>query len=133
MNLRPQGDELPVYRARRYMEGKLERLTEYALVTRRPGLIPGSVMTLISGNHGRAIEGAGQFLALEDKVDCLLQAAGFAAQPNLPPHFQILLRVEMIDYDEEVIQVDYVSHRVLPENGEEPEPAVAGGSRSQRS
>ncbi len=111
-NRSPAPGESPVYAGRRYMEGKLERLTEYALVTRRPGLRPGTFITMIAANHGRAVEGAGQFLALEDKVEELLARTGFDTLRELPERFQILLRVEMIDFDEEVIQVDYAAHRV---------------------
>lgn len=111
-NRNPAPGESPFYCGRRYMEGKLERLTEYALVTRRPGLRSGTSITMIAANHGRAVEGAGQFLSLEDKVADLLAATGFDSLSKLPDRFQMLLRVEMIDFDEEVIQVDYVAHRV---------------------
>ena len=95
----------------RQRDGDLERLVEYALVTRRAGPVAGTMVTMISANHGRAIEGAGNFLSdeshmrgLEEVFDC----------STLPEQFQILLRVEMLDYDEEVVDVGYVTHRIIP-------------------
>jgi hypothetical protein len=30
----------------------------------------------------------------------------------VPEHFQVLLRVEMVDFNEEVVDVQYVTHRI---------------------
>jgi hypothetical protein len=95
----------------RQRDGDLERLVEYALVTRRAGPVAGTTVTMISGNHGRAIEGAGTFLTDESHLRALEEVFG---RDTLPEQFQILLRVEMLDYDEEVVDVGYVTHRVLP-------------------
>lgn len=97
------------YTGQRYVDGELERRIEYALVTRRAGPIAGTVVTIITGNHGRAIEGAGTFLSEESHVRSLDEAFGGAP----PDHFQLLLRVEMLDYDEEVVDIAYVLHRPL--------------------
>lgn len=105
--------EKPYYKGRRYLDGKLVRMTEYALVTRRAGLAPGRAVTLIAANHGRAIEGAGHFLTLEDRVESVLRAMGLADAAELPPCFQMLMRVETIDIDDEVAGVQCVAHRVL--------------------
>nr|MCU0248506.1 hypothetical protein [Bryobacter sp.] len=59
----------------------------------------------------RAIEGAGTFLTDESHLRALEEVFG---RDTLPEQFQILLRVEMLDYDEEVVDVGYVTHRVLP-------------------
>ncbi|MDX2151296.1 MAG: hypothetical protein SFV54_11225 [Bryobacteraceae bacterium] len=93
----------------RQRDGDLERMIEFALVTRRPGPVEGTTLTMIGANHGRAIEGAGRFLTEESHVRSLDEAFGGA----LPEYFQLLLRVEMLDYDEEVVDVAYVTHRVL--------------------
>jgi hypothetical protein len=108
-NLNPRPGEPTSYRGHRFTNGKLERVVEYALVTRRQGLVGDSAITLIAANHGRAMEGAVQFLTREDKVAGLLDILG----GELPPHFQVLLKVDMIDFDEEVINVEYVSHRIV--------------------
>ncbi len=76
VNTRPQPGEKTRYAGRRFCEGELERVEEYALVTRRPGIGGGTAIALISANHGRAIEGAGQFLAREDRVGQLLERMG---------------------------------------------------------
>jgi hypothetical protein len=64
-------------------------------------------------NHARAMEGAMQFLVNEAKVSNLLSRLEFENDSILPAHFQVVLRVEMVDFDEEVIDVEYVTHRIL--------------------
>jgi hypothetical protein len=102
--------EEPKFPGRRFMDGRLERLVEYAVVTRRPGVLGNGSVTIIGANHGRAMEGAGVALAREEKVADLLVAMGWAQSAAPPPHFQVLLRIDMIDFDEEVVNVDYVKH-----------------------
>ncbi len=111
-NRRPQPGEQAVYRAQRYMDGKLPRMTEYAVVTRRPGTTPGAAVTMIAANHGRAIEGAGRILTLENEVAALLDHMGLGDAEALPCAFQALLRVETIDCDDEVVHVEAAAHRV---------------------
>lgn len=95
----------------RQQDGELERLVEYALVTRRAGPVAGTTVTMISANHGRAIEGAGAFLTDESHLRGLEEVFGGDCMPD---QFQMLLRVEMLDYDEEVVDVGYVTHRIIP-------------------
>ncbi len=112
-NRAPEENEATIYEGRRYLDGKLMRMTEYALVTRRPGLSPGCAVTMIAANHGRAIEGAGHFLTLEDRVQSVIEGMGLARSAKMPPHFQLLMRVETIDVDDEVVQVQCAAQRVL--------------------
>lgn len=112
-NLAPLPCEQAHYSGLRYRDGTLERATEFALVTRQPGLSADTVITMIAANHGRAIEGAGQFLTVEDNVGMLLNASGVGQRDPLPTGIQFLLRVDMVDFDEEVINVEYVAHRIL--------------------
>ena len=109
--------EEPHYQGHQFTDGKLERLVEYAVVTRRPGVVGRSSVTLIGANHGRAIQAAGNTLACEEKLAGILDAMGYRQSVPLPAHFQILLRTDMIDYDEEVVSVEYVAHRVFNEHG----------------
>ena len=111
-NLQPVGGEQPRYEGQRYLDGKLMRMTEYALVTRRPGLTPGCAVTMIAANHGRAIEGAGHFLTLEDRVRMVVSRLRLG-EANEPEHFQLLMRVGTIDVDDEVAQSELVTHRVI--------------------
>jgi hypothetical protein len=111
-NVSPQPGEEPSYRGQPYLDGKLERLVEYAVVTRRPAVVGNNSITLIAANHGRAIEGAGLFFTREDKVGSLLEAMGQNPRSPLPSHFQVLLRIDLIDFDEEVVNVEYLTHRV---------------------
>jgi len=113
-NLDPREGEEPSYSGLHYVEGKLEKAVEPAVVTRRPGLAPGTVVTLISANHGRGVEGAVQFLTLENEVASALESSGIEGAGKLPAHFQWLLRVHLVDFDEEVISVERVSHRIIP-------------------
>jgi hypothetical protein len=110
-NLSPREDEQSCYRGYRYRDGKLQRFSEYALVTRRQGATPGSSVTVIASNHGRAIEGAGNFLTLGGEIAKLLAKMGLDRVRVLPDRFQVLVRVDMIDLDDEVVNVEYVSHR----------------------
>jgi len=112
-NVEPRPSEESRYRGQQFMDGKLERLVEYAVVTRRPGVVGESAVTLIASNHGRAMQGAGETLACEERLGTLLEGMGYGSSSPLPPHFQILLRVDMIDFDEEVVSVECVAHRVL--------------------
>lgn len=113
VDMAPREGEPSVYAGRHFFEGELERGVEYALVTRRPGIELNSAITLIAGNHGRAIEGAGQFLTREDRLATLLAAMRVLPGQEVPRHFQALLRVDLIDYVEEVAHVELVSHRII--------------------
>jgi hypothetical protein len=110
INPNPRDGEQREYRGIRHVDGKLERLTEWAVITRRPGLTPSSTVTMVAANHGRAIEGAGQYVTREDKMAELADRFGTGLSA-FPASFQVLLRVDMIDFDEEVVNVEYVSHR----------------------
>ena len=112
-NVEPRESEEASYIGQHQMEGKLERAVEPAVVTRRPGLTPGTAITMISANHGRGVEGAAQFLTLENDVALALEGSGLGRSDRLPAHFQWLLRVQMVDFDEEVISVERISHRIF--------------------
>ena len=129
-NLEPREGEQTSYSGQRHMEGKLEKAAEPAVVTRRPGLAPGTVVTMISANHGRGVEGAAQFLTLEGDVAAALESSGLGHAGKLAAYFQWLLRVHMVDFDEEVISVEHVSHRIISaaNSGKGPE-AVARDPR----
>jgi hypothetical protein len=113
-NRKRKANEEEFYLGRRYLDGKLMRMSEYSLVTRRPGLSPRCAVTMIAANHGRAIEGAGHFLTLEDRVRALLKGMGLDNTSDLPQHFQMLMHVETIDVDDEVTHVHPLAHRFLP-------------------
>jgi hypothetical protein len=112
-NPQPRPGEQQTYRGRRYMDGKLPRYSEFCLVTRRPGLAPNSAVTIIASNHGRAIQGVGNFLTLETQMAALFETMVLVGSEPLPEYFQVLFEVEMIDLDDEVVNVSYSSHRVL--------------------
>ncbi len=109
----PRPPEQASYRESRFKDGKLHRFTEYALITRRPGPAPDRSVTVISSNHGNAVLGAGHFLTLDQQVEKLLRQMGQDGSEPLPSQFQIILRVDMIDFDDEVVNVEYVAHRAL--------------------
>lgn len=94
-----------VYQGRRYRDGALPRMEEYAVVTRRCGLAPGSCVTLIAANHGRAIEGAAHSLTVENDLDAVLRQIRPDPNQPVPARFQILLRVETVDIDDQVTSV----------------------------
>jgi hypothetical protein len=112
-NPQPRAKEEKAYRGRRYMDGKLPRFTEYCLVTRRPGLSPGTACTIFASNHGRAIQGVAHVLTTETQVEALYAAMELAGDAPLPDYFQVLFEVEMIDLDDEVVNVRHASHRIL--------------------
>jgi hypothetical protein len=114
-NRSPNPGEPEIYKGRRYRDGSLARMTEHALVTRRPGLTPGCAVTMIAANHGRAIEGAGHFLTLEDRVRSIVESLGLERGVELPAHFQMVMRVDTIDVDDEVAQVSCVASRLVAE------------------
>jgi hypothetical protein len=99
------------YECSRFLCGSFERVSDYALVTRRPGPADGTCVTLIGANHGRAFQGAAQFLLRDDNVRELLETLAPGAKSPVPAHFQVLLRVEMVDFNEEVVDVQYVTHK----------------------
>ena len=107
-----EADRRHPYKASRTVCGSLEHTSDHALITRTAGPAGGSV-TLIMANHARAMEGAMQFLVSETKLSNLM--ARFEGDKNhaFPPYFQLVLRVDMVDVDDEVIDVEYVTHRVL--------------------
>jgi hypothetical protein len=111
-NLSPQNGELSCYRGERYNDSKLPRYREYVLITRRPGASQNSTITMIAANHGRAIEGAANHLTTPREMARLLATLNVDQHAGLPKRFQILLRVEMIDLDDEIVDVEYVSHRL---------------------
>jgi hypothetical protein len=114
-NLSPREAELPSYRGERYYDARLPRCREYALITRRPGASQNSTVTMIAANHGRAIEGAANYLITSREISKLLSTLNVDRFSALPKRFQILLRIEMIDMDDEIVDVEYVSHRLIME------------------
>jgi hypothetical protein len=109
--LSPLGAESRSYRGERYQDAKLSRYREYVLVTRRPGASQSSTITMIAANHGRAIEGATNYLTTPGEMTDLFSTVGVDQRASLGKRFQILLKVEMIDSDDEIVDVEYVSHR----------------------
>jgi hypothetical protein len=109
---KPEGTEKRLYRTSRRGSPNLEKMTTYALVTRRPGLTPGSAATIIAADHCRAIEGAGYYLTHEEKVRVLLERMRLR-NASIPEQFQLVVRVETIDTTREIVEVEYVAHRVL--------------------
>lgn len=107
---RPRARTRRSFNGARYQDGALPRMTEYAVITRRPSPTPGRAVTLIAANHGRAIEGAGHLLTLEDRVQQLLERLAAPPGQRLPPIFQFLMRVETIDIDDEVVHVECIAH-----------------------
>ena len=105
-------DQCHVYKESRSVCGSLEQVSNHALITRRVGPAGGSV-TLVMANHARAMEGAMQFLVSETKVSDVLTRFEVGNDSSFPAHFQLVLRVDMVDFDEEVIDVVYVTHRAL--------------------
>jgi hypothetical protein len=101
------------FEGRRFLDGKLNRMTEYAVITRRRGLRTGSCVTMIAANHGRAIEGAGHVLTLEDRVQEIFDRMGIEAEEPLPRAFQLLMRVDTVDIDDEVAGVECESYYVV--------------------
>lgn len=112
-NRYPRSGEPPEYVSRRYTEGKLPRATEYALVTRQAGLSPDTCITVVSANHGRANEAAGFYVTREDALQRMLQSMQLEGGDLLPARFQVLLQVEMMDTNDDVVSVEYVTHRVF--------------------
>ena len=109
-NLSPVGAELATY-GERYQDAKLSRYREYVVITRRPGASNCSTITIVAANHGRPIEGVISYLTAA-RLTKLLSAMGISDGLCLPTRFQILLKVEMIDADDEVIDVELVSYRL---------------------
>lgn len=112
----PQPGEQARYGDERYMVGKLAMRREYALVTRRPGLAPGCVVTMMAAIHSKAIEAAGQFVTAEDQLCKLLESVSRHSAEVPPDHFQVVIEVEMINVGDEVINVSArpKTHRVIP-------------------
>jgi hypothetical protein len=128
---RPGRSEKAVYRDSRFIDGNMERMTVYALVTRRPGLTPGSAVTMIAANHCRAIEGAGYFLSQAEKVRGVLETIA-ASGGVLPRCFQLVLRVDTIDTTREVVHSECVAYRVFDRTCDSaPCPRVNGSARKR--
>jgi hypothetical protein len=112
-NRNPLPHEQSEYRAERYWDGKLERVTEYALVTRRPGLSQQTCITTIAANHSRPFEGAANRLLTESGLKSLLAAIDIGSLESFPAHIQVLLRVDLVNFDEQLINVEYVTHHII--------------------
>lgn len=111
-NKKPEGSERRLYRGSRRGSPALERMTAYALITRRPGITPGSAVTIIAADHCRGIEGAGYFLTQEQKIEALHETMRLR-NARMPEQFQLVVRVETIDTTREIVDVECVAHRVL--------------------
>jgi hypothetical protein len=101
-----------VYRDSRFIDGNMDRMTAYALITRRPSPTGGGVVTIVAANHCRGIEGAGYFLSQESKVRGVLDTIG-APGEALPRRFQLVLRVDTIDTTRVVVNSECVAWRVF--------------------
>ena len=111
-NKKPEASERRFYQGSRRGGPNLERMTTYALVTRRPGITPGSAVTIIAADHCRAIEGAGYFLTQEQKIEALHETMRLR-NARMPEQFQLVVRVETIDTTREIVDVECVACRVL--------------------
>ncbi len=105
--------ETRVYRGQRFADGTLQRMIEYAVITRRPGVQPEHPVTLIAANHGRAIEGAGHALTLENRLKELIARMDVKPSSALPETFQFLMRIETVDVDEEVTAVECEAYHAI--------------------
>ncbi len=114
-NTVPREGEQKSYRGERYHDARLPRYREYVLITRRPGAYQNSTITMIAANHGRAIEGASTYLTTGREMLKLFSLLKLNPHSPLPKRFQILLKVEMIDVDDEIVAVEHVSHRFAAE------------------
>ena len=120
-----------IYRDSHFIDGNMERMTAYALVTRRPSPTPGGAVTIIAANHCRGIEGAGNFLSQEDKVHGVVEAMT-ARNGVLPKCFQLVLRVDTIDATREVVNSECVAWRAFEKTGAlAPVPQVTGSLRKR--
>jgi hypothetical protein len=114
---RGPADSQRSYQGHRFLDGSLNRMTEYAVVTRRPGVLPGSTITMIAANHGRAIEGAAHTLTLDEALAEDLRRVECADDETLPECFQLLYRVETVDIDDEVTLVALEAAQAVERGG----------------
>ena len=71
----------------------------YAVVTRRPILNSKTCATLVGSNHGRALEKAANYLTSKKSMEILFQKIGISGSEPLPESFQILFKVEGLNFD----------------------------------
>lgn len=67
----------------------------YAVVTRKPNLNHGSTITAVAANHGRAVEGACEFLTRQYDLESLFKKMNLSPDSPLPLSFQAILRVSI--------------------------------------
>ncbi|MEP7363833.1 MAG: hypothetical protein ABI972_11305 [Acidobacteriota bacterium] len=108
-----RGRKPRVISGKRFSDGNLPRMTEYAVLTRRPGVRPGCTVTMIAANHGRAIEGAGHMMTLEDRTRGVLKKMKIGKDGSIPSAFQLLVRVDCIDIDDEVADAECDSYHEI--------------------
>ncbi len=71
----------------------------YGVVTRIPSPAPPSCVTLISANHGRAIERLAEFLTNPNKLQELYSQLEWKPGTKLPSTFQLLFGLKPLDHE----------------------------------
>jgi hypothetical protein len=71
----------------------------YATVTRRPSIVDQRWVTMIAANHGRAIEKLAESLTTPNALHQIYSRLPFDRSAPLPTYFQLLFRIQMIDYE----------------------------------
>ena len=111
------------------LQGDDKKRHAYAVVTRRRNRDPSGVVTLIGANHGRAAEKVAEFITDDARLGYFYREHGIAPDCALPEVFQILFRVDILDFDN-----PYKIEPVLStlEKGTAPSPTSARVSRRRR-
>lgn len=112
-NSQPKTGEKRFYRRSPDKRGHMDRLTDFALFTRIPSMREGRVISMVAANHAKATEGAGEFLTSENEVRQLLEYMGLDEAAELPSFFQVLLRIDIVDQGQEVVQAVPIAFRIV--------------------
>ena len=104
----------------------------YALVTRRPNIRKSATATVISANHGRAIERVSQFLMDKDSMSALFKSRMSPEDEAWPQCFQVVFEIEVHQYDQVYQEAVPIAFRAYPplartETGGQPGGVKAGG------
>jgi hypothetical protein len=69
----------------------------YAILTRKPGSHPDSVITMIAANHGRAVQGVVDFITNRSNLQTFFEGKDIRSIGSTTTQFQIVFRVTVSD------------------------------------
>jgi len=115
VNTKPRAGEEPYYLARQEGPSRSQITEDYAVVSRLRGLDAKNRLLILAGITTLATQSAAEYVTRPEYIKELtarLSTAPAGSSPELPPYFQVVVRVKV--NGGVPVQISYVTHHALP-------------------